>query len=146
MQDLFLIENATWFGKKLTGQWDGSSRTVGRFIAGQGDGSSVLSENKTDEPSPCPAMNRPTVLLRKIRLQYTVTCATMTERKRHAPVAHQAELSGAVGKRHAPVAQLDRASGYGPEGRVFESSPACQQNPVVATATGFIKPSIIVII
>ena len=26
----------------------------------------------------------------------------------------------------APVAQLDRASGYGPEGREFESSPARQ--------------------
>ena len=30
-------------------------------------------------------------------------------------------------KLHAPVAQLDRASGYGPEGRGFESSSACQQ-------------------
>ena len=28
--------------------------------------------------------------------------------------------------RYAPVAQLDRASGYGPEGREFESSPARQ--------------------
>ena len=27
----------------------------------------------------------------------------------------------------APVAQLDRASGYGPEGREFESSPARQK-------------------
>ena len=27
---------------------------------------------------------------------------------------------------HAPLAQLDRASGYGPEGQEFESLAACQ--------------------
>ena len=31
--------------------------------------------------------------------------------------------------RHAPLAQLDRASGYGPEGRGFESLTACQKDP-----------------
>ena len=31
--------------------------------------------------------------------------------------------------RHAPLAQLDRASGYGPEGRGFESLTACQKIP-----------------
>ena len=30
--------------------------------------------------------------------------------------------------RHAPLAQLDRASGYGPEGRGFESLTACQKS------------------
>ena len=30
--------------------------------------------------------------------------------------------------RHAPLAQLDRASGYGPEGRGFESLTACQKD------------------
>ena len=29
--------------------------------------------------------------------------------------------------RYAPLAQLDRASGYGPEGRGFESLTACQK-------------------
>ena len=33
------------------------------------------------------------------------------------------------------VAQLDRASGYGPEGREFESSPARQKNRVVSSDT-----------
>ena len=31
-----------------------------------------------------------------------------------------------LSERHAPLAQLDRASGYGPEGRGFESLTACQ--------------------
>ena len=31
---------------------------------------------------------------------------------------------------HALVAQLDRASGYGPEGREFESSSARQNNSI----------------
>ena len=31
--------------------------------------------------------------------------------------------------RHAPLAQLDRASGYGPEGQGFESLKACQKGP-----------------
>ena len=30
--------------------------------------------------------------------------------------------------RYAPLAQLDRASGYGPEGQGFESLAACQGN------------------
>ena len=29
---------------------------------------------------------------------------------------------------HAPLAQLDRASGYGPEGQEFESLAACQKS------------------
>ena len=33
--------------------------------------------------------------------------------------------------RHAPLAQLDRASGYGPEGRGFESLTACHPEIVV---------------
>ena len=32
--------------------------------------------------------------------------------------------------RHAPLAQLDRASGYGPEGRGFESLTACHPETV----------------
>ena len=32
-----------------------------------------------------------------------------------------------VVKRQAPLAQLDRASGYGPEGQGFESLTACQK-------------------
>ena len=31
-------------------------------------------------------------------------------------------------KKDAPLAQLDRASGYGPEGQEFESLTACQKN------------------
>ena len=31
-----------------------------------------------------------------------------------------------LSERHAPLAQLDRASGYGPEGRGFESLTAYQ--------------------
>ena len=38
------------------------------------------------------------------------------------------ELSG---KGHAPLAQLDRASGYGPEGREFESLTAYHQAEVL---------------
>ena len=30
--------------------------------------------------------------------------------------------------KYAPLAQLDRASGYGPEGRGFESLTACQKS------------------
>ena len=33
------------------------------------------------------------------------------------------------GFRYAPLAQLDRVSGYGPEGQGFESLTACQENP-----------------
>ena len=33
-----------------------------------------------------------------------------------------------LSERHAPLAQLDRASGYGPEGRGFESLTACQKS------------------
>ena len=33
--------------------------------------------------------------------------------------------------RNAPLAQLDRAFGYGPKGRGFESLKARQQNPQV---------------
>ena len=32
--------------------------------------------------------------------------------------------------RHAPLAQLDRASGYGPEGRGFESLTAYHREPI----------------
>ena len=32
-----------------------------------------------------------------------------------------------LSERHAPLAQLDRASGYGPEGRGFESLTAYQK-------------------
>ena len=35
------------------------------------------------------------------------------------------------GMRHAPLAQLDRASGYGPEGRGFESLTAYQKAPEI---------------
>ena len=38
---------------------------------------------------------------------------------------------------YAPVAQLDRASGYGPEGREFESSPACQNPCKHSNCKGF---------
>lgn len=33
--------------------------------------------------------------------------------------------------KNAPVAQLDRASGYGPEGREFESCPAHEKNSFI---------------
>ena len=35
-----------------------------------------------------------------------------------------------LSERHAPLAQLDRASGYGPEGRGFESLTACHPETV----------------
>ena len=47
------------------------------------------------------------------RLLFQAGCATMLERRST--------------QWRAPVAQLDRASGYGPEGREFESSSACQK-------------------
>ena len=34
-----------------------------------------------------------------------------------------------IQNRYAPLAQLDRASGYGPEGQGFESLTACQKGP-----------------
>ena len=34
-----------------------------------------------------------------------------------------------INDRYAPLAQLDRASGYGPEGQGFESLKACQKGP-----------------
>ena len=37
--------------------------------------------------------------------------------------------------RHAPLAQLDRASGYGPEGREFESCHVHLINPVLSVHT-----------
>ena len=35
-----------------------------------------------------------------------------------------------LSERHAPLAQLDRASGYGPEGRGFESLTAYHREPI----------------
>ena len=40
------------------------------------------------------------------------------------------------GQRNAPLAQLDKASGYGPEGQEFESLTACQ-NPEVERLRDF---------
>ena len=40
-------------------------------------------------------------------------------------------------KRYAPLAQLDRASGYGPEGREFESLTAYQRRSKVRFASTF---------
>ena len=41
--------------------------------------------------------------------------------------------------RHAPLAQLDRASGYGPEGRGFESLTAyhLEEKPATVVVAGF---------
>ena len=41
----------------------------------------------------------------------------------------QCDIITKLSLRHAPLAQLDRASGYGPEGRGFESLTACQKDP-----------------
>ena len=41
----------------------------------------------------------------------------------------QCDIITKLSLRHAPLAQLDRASGYGPEGRGFESLTACQKGP-----------------
>ena len=41
--------------------------------------------------------------------------------------------------RHAPLAQLDRASGYGPEGRGFESLMACQSPLKLQSFRGFVR-------
>ena len=40
--------------------------------------------------------------------------------------------------RHAPLAQLDRASGYGPEGRGFESLTAYQKVPEISDFRNFL--------
>ncbi len=39
-------------------------------------------------------------------------------------------------RKHASLAQLDRASGYGPEGRGFEFSMAHHKKPLVLFNTG----------
>ena len=39
---------------------------------------------------------------------------------------------------YAPLAQLDRASGYGPEGQEFESLRACHYNPLEAFLGGVV--------
>ena len=48
-------------------------------------------------------------------------------------------------EQQAPLAQLDRASGYGPEGRGFESLTACQKNPLLSEKTkeGFSVKSVL---
>ena len=40
----------------------------------------------------------------------------------------QCDIITKLSLRHAPLAQLDRASGYGPEGRGFESLTAYQKS------------------
>ena len=39
---------------------------------------------------------------------------------------------------YAPLAQLDRVSGYGPEGQGFESLTACQNNPIAIRRSDFL--------
>ena len=43
-----------------------------------------------------------------------------------------------LSERHAPLAQLDRASGYGPEGRGFESLTAYQKAPEIIDFRSFL--------
>ena len=52
--------------------------------------------------------------LRKFLLHFVKRCGMITK----------------LSMRHAPLAQLDRASGYGPEGRGFESLTACHPETV----------------
>ncbi len=46
-----------------------------------------------------------------------------------------------LSERHAPLAQLDRASGYGPEGRGFESLTAYQKPRETWFLVAFVFPS-----
>ena len=43
-----------------------------------------------------------------------------------------------INDRYAPLAQLDRASGYGPEGQGFESLTACQNPDTPHGVSGFL--------
>ncbi len=46
------------------------------------------------------------------------------------------KLTGEPEAAYAPLAQLDRASGYGPEGQGFESLTACQKSPEIVEISG----------
>src|SRR5258708_5702625 len=52
-----------------------------------------------------------------------------------------AGCSQAILRRSAPVAQLDRASGYEPEGRMFESCRAHQNNSIIISHLRAIRGS-----
>ena len=62
------------------------------------------------------------MFFRKRGLLFPAGCAILDERHRYAPLA-----------------QLDRVSGYGPEGQGFESLAACQrkENPETVEVSGF---------
>ena len=63
--------------------------------------------------------------LRKFLLHFVKRCDMITK----------------LSMRHAPLAQLDRASGYGPEGRGFESLTACHPETVaMQRLRGFALP------
>ena len=50
-------------------------------------------------------------------------------------ISRLSEIQEIPDMRHAPLAQLDRASGYGPEGREFESCHVHLINPVLSVHT-----------
>ena len=70
-----------------------------RCLTGQGEGAARLCEKIGN--------------FEKFLLLFVLNCAIIIK----------------LSMRHAPLAQLDRASGYGPEGRGFESLTACQKDP-----------------
>ena len=51
-----------------------------------------------------------------------------TEHVKKSGISRLSEIQEIPDMRHAPLAQLDRASGYGPEGRGFESLTAYQKS------------------
>ena len=53
-----------------------------------------------------------------------------TEHVKKSGISRLSEIQEIPDMRHAPLAQLDRASGYGPEGRGFESLTAYHREPI----------------
>ena len=49
--------------------------------------------------------------------------------KKHLHLGNMYAIMTKLSTRHAPLAQLDRAFGYGPKGREFESLRAYQKSP-----------------
>ena len=70
------------------------------------------NDRKNDREAAVRRWGRKNANLRKFLLHFVKRCGMITK----------------LSMRHAPLAQLDRASGYGPEGRGFESLTACQKS------------------
>ena len=84
---------------------------------------SVLAPRRENTRHAVSFLTRKFVVFPKYLLHFKKQCAMI------------AELSG---NGHAPLAQLDRASGYGPEGRGFESLTAYQKAPEIKDFRSFL--------